>query len=81
LSVGGTKSGDKLLFKMTKISKPDMMLELKKHTNMGTITLLFQDQLGGLQDAKDDDQDWITVEPHSRILCFHLGDHMHVSHI
>jgi naringenin 3-dioxygenase len=60
-----------------KCPQPDMTLGLKRHTDPGTITLLLQDQVGGLQATKDDGKNWITVEPIQGAFVVNLGDHMH----
>ncbi|KAI5664402.1 hypothetical protein M9H77_23725 [Catharanthus roseus] len=36
---------------------------LKCHTDPRVITLMLQDQLGGLQATRDGDKSWITVQP------------------
>eukprot|EP01018_Ginkgo_biloba_P039374 Gb_04376 [translate_table: standard] len=59
-----------------KCPQPDMTLGLKRHTDPGTITLLLQDQVGGLQATKDG-LNWITVEPVEGAFVVNLGDHMH----
>eukprot|EP01018_Ginkgo_biloba_P034115 Gb_05056 [translate_table: standard] len=59
-----------------KCPQPDMTLGLKRHTDPGTITLLLQDQVGGLQATKDG-HTWITVEPIQGAFVVNLGDHMH----
>ncbi|KAK3006693.1 hypothetical protein RJ639_017587 [Escallonia herrerae] len=41
--------------------QPDLTLGLQAHSDMGAITLLIQDDVGGLQIFKDDE--WITVDP------------------
>eukprot|EP01018_Ginkgo_biloba_P039373 Gb_04373 [translate_table: standard] len=56
--------------------RPDMTLGVKRHTDPGTITLLLQDQVGGLQATKDG-LNWITVEPVEGAFVVNLGDHMH----
>uniref|UniRef100_A0A0D6QW41 Fe2OG dioxygenase domain-containing protein n=1 Tax=Araucaria cunninghamii TaxID=56994 RepID=A0A0D6QW41_ARACU len=60
-----------------KCPQPDMTLGLKRHTDPGTITLLLQDQVGGLQATKDNGENWITVEPIEGAFVVNLGDHMH----
>ncbi|GLJ35472.1 hypothetical protein SUGI_0713420 [Cryptomeria japonica] len=59
-----------------KCPQPDMTLGVKRHTDPGTITLLLQDQVGGLQVTKDG-HNWITVEPVEGAIVVNLGDHMH----
>nr|AAC68585.1 mutant flavanone 3-hydroxylase [Arabidopsis thaliana] len=44
-----------------KCPQPDLTLGLKRHTDPGTITLLLQDQVGGLQATRDNGKTWITV--------------------
>ncbi|KAI5684078.1 hypothetical protein M9H77_05306 [Catharanthus roseus] len=46
-----------------KCPQPDLTLGLKRHTDPGTITLLLQDQVGGLQATRDGGKSWITVQP------------------
>ncbi|BAH92861.1 Os04g0662600, partial [Oryza sativa Japonica Group] len=41
--------------------QPDLTLGLKRHTDPGTITLLLQDLVGGLQATRDAGKTWITV--------------------
>ncbi|KAH9312608.1 hypothetical protein KI387_027643 [Taxus chinensis] len=60
-----------------KCPQPDMTLGLKRHTDPGTITILLQDHVGGLQATKDDGLNWITVEPVEGAFVVNLGDHMH----
>ncbi|KAL4187776.1 hypothetical protein AMTRI_Chr09g40630 [Amborella trichopoda] len=60
-----------------KCPQPDMTLGLKRHTDPGTITLLLQDQVGGLQATKDGGETWITVEPIDGAFVVNLGDHGH----
>ncbi|MBO8907890.1 isopenicillin N synthase family oxygenase, partial [Staphylococcus aureus] len=57
--------------------QPDLTLGLKRHTDPGTITLLLQDQVGGLQATKDGGQTWITVQPVEGAFVVNLGDHGH----
>ncbi|KAI5418635.1 naringenin,2-oxoglutarate 3-dioxygenase [Lathyrus oleraceus] len=60
-----------------KCPEPDLTLGLKRHTDPGTITLLLQDQVGGLQATKDNGNTWITVQPVEGAFVVNLGDHGH----
>ncbi|CAN1227104.1 Flavanone 3-dioxygenase [Linum perenne] len=61
-----------------KCPQPDLTLGLKRHTDPGTITLLLQDQVGGLQATRDNGKTWITVKPIDGAFVVNLGDHGHV---
>ncbi|MBA0560710.1 hypothetical protein Golob_017590 [Gossypium lobatum] len=60
-----------------KCPQPDLTLGLKRHTDPGTITLLLQDQVGGLQATRDNGNTWITVQPVEAAFVVNLGDHGH----
>nr|QKF30903.1 flavanone 3-hydroxylase [Osmanthus fragrans] len=60
-----------------KCPQPDITLGLKRHTDPGTITLLLQDQVGGLQATKDGGKTWITIQPVEGAFVVNLGDHGH----
>ncbi|KAL6600330.1 hypothetical protein ACP70R_045130 [Stipagrostis hirtigluma subsp. patula] len=57
--------------------QPDLTLGLKRHTDPGTITLLLQDLVGGLQATRDGGRTWITVQPIDGAFVVNLGDHGH----
>nr|ABI50233.1 flavanone 3-hydroxylase [Anthurium andraeanum] len=58
--------------------QPDLTLGVKRHTDPGTITLLLQDQVGGLQATRDGGKTWITVQPVEGAFVVNLGDHGHL---
>ncbi|KAJ6753343.1 2-OXOGLUTARATE (2OG) AND FE(II)-DEPENDENT OXYGENASE SUPERFAMILY PROTEIN-RELATED [Salix purpurea] len=62
---------------LASFSGPDLTLGLKRHTDPGTITLLLQDTVGGLQATRDNGKTWITVQPVDGAFVVNLGDHGH----
>ncbi|PNT36207.1 hypothetical protein POPTR_005G113700v4 [Populus trichocarpa] len=60
-----------------KCPQPELTLGLKRHTDPGTITLLLQDTVGGLQATRDNGKTWITVQPVEGAFVVNLGDHGH----
>ncbi|KAA8547485.1 hypothetical protein F0562_003651 [Nyssa sinensis] len=60
-----------------KCPQPNLTLGLKRHTDPGTITLLLQDQVGGLQATRDGGNTWTTVQPLKGAFVVNLGDHGH----
>ena len=59
--------------------QPDLTLGLQPHSDMGVITLLIQDDVGGLEVLKDDQ--WITVDPLSDAILVILADQTEVSYL
>ncbi|KAL3575917.1 hypothetical protein D5086_021200 [Populus alba] len=56
--------------------QPHLTLGLQSHSDMGAITLLIQDHVGGLQILKD--SRWITVHPQSHSILVILADQMEI---
>ncbi|XVF18773.1 hypothetical protein REPUB_Repub11eG0052300 [Reevesia pubescens] len=52
--------------------QPDLTLGLQSHSDMGAITLLIQDDVGGLQVLKDGE--WLTVHPLPNAILVILAD-------
>ncbi|KAI0520189.1 hypothetical protein KFK09_007660 [Dendrobium nobile] len=66
----------KLVVNSTQSARNLITLGLKRHTDPGPITLLLQDQVGGLQ-ATGRGATWITVQPVQNAFVVNLGDHGH----
>lgn len=56
--------------------QPELTLGLQSHSDMGVITLLIQDDVGGLQVLKDGE--WVTVEPLDDAIVVILSDQTQV---
>lgn len=56
--------------------QPELTLGLQSHSDMGAITLLIQDDVGGLQVLKDGE--WVTVHPVSDAVVVILADQTEV---
>lgn len=52
--------------------RPDLALGLQAHSDMGAITLLIQDDVGGLEVLKDDK--WVLVQPLTEAIVVILAD-------
>lgn len=60
--------------------QPDLTLGLQSHSDMGAITLLIQDDVGGLQVLKNGGGDrWVTVQPLSDAVLVLLADQTEVN--
>ncbi|XP_031484824.1 flavanone 3-dioxygenase-like [Nymphaea colorata] len=57
--------------------QPELTLGLRRHTDPGTITILHQDHVGGLQITRDGGRTWLTVKPIDGAFVINLGDHAH----
>ncbi|KAL3692499.1 hypothetical protein R1sor_006150 [Riccia sorocarpa] len=78
-AVGGESAEQKILLNYyPQCPQPDLTLGLRKHTDYGTITVLQQDEVGGLQAYKEDRDQWVTVEPISGALVINLGDQIQI---
>ncbi|RVX03494.1 Protein DMR6-like oxygenase 2 [Vitis vinifera] len=58
--------------------QPELTLGLQSHSDMGAITLLIQDDVGGLQVLKDGE--WVMVQPLSDAIVVILADQTECSH-
>ncbi|KAK1392914.1 Flavanone 3-hydroxylase [Heracleum sosnowskyi] len=57
--------------------EPGLTLGCRRHSDPGAITILLQDQVGGLQATRDGGKTWITVEPVEGAFVVNLGDYGH----
>ncbi|XP_075517869.1 naringenin,2-oxoglutarate 3-dioxygenase-like [Primulina tabacum] len=53
---------------------PEKCLGLGSHSDPHTLTILLQDQVGGLQVRRDDDNRWIGVRPLTNSFVINIGD-------
>jgi len=56
--------------------QPDMVNGLKSHSDVGMLTVLFDDGVDGLQVLKD--EDWFTVSPVPGALIINIGDMLQI---
>lgn len=56
--------------------KPELVMGLPAHTDHGLLTLLMQNELGGLQIQHQDK--WIPVHPLPNSFVINVGDHLEV---
>ncbi|KAG9448079.1 hypothetical protein H6P81_014207 [Aristolochia fimbriata] len=52
--------------------QPDLVIGLQSHSDMGAVTLLIQDSVGGLEVLKDDG--WVLMEPLSEAIVVLIAD-------
>ncbi len=65
----------RLLHYPSVLTKEIQQLGAGAHTDYGTMTLLFQDMIGGLE-VQDDKGEWLSVEPVPNTIVFNTGDLM-----
>ncbi|KAL5720141.1 hypothetical protein ACHQM5_012836 [Ranunculus cassubicifolius] len=56
--------------------QPELTLGIPTHTDKGVLTVLVQDQIGGLQVKKDGE--WVAVKPLAGALVINIGDFLQV---
>lgn len=56
--------------------QPELTLGLQSHSDIGAVTLLIQDDVGGLEVLKDNE--WVTVQPLSDAIVVILADQTEV---
>lgn len=56
--------------------QPDLTIGIASHTDLGAITVLLQDQIGGLQVKHGDE--WVDVKPIPGALIVNIGDLLQV---
>nr|QEP99661.1 flavonoid synthase I [Conocephalum japonicum] len=76
---GGEQSEQKVLLNYyPQCPQPDRTLGLRDHTDYGSLTVLQQNGVGGLQVCKEETDTWFAVEPIPGALTCNLGDQIHV---
>ncbi|KAL5858065.1 hypothetical protein ACOSQ3_005523 [Xanthoceras sorbifolium] len=53
---------------------PDLALGVGRHKDGGALTILFQDDVGGLQVKRKSDGEWVTVKPTPDAYIINVGD-------
>lgn len=57
---------------------PDLALGVGRHKDVGALTILAQDDVGGLEVKRKGDGEWIFVKPTSNSFIVNVGDIMTV---
>lgn len=60
---------------------PDLALGLGRHKDGGALTILYQDNVGGLQVRRKSDGEWLTVKPSTDAFIVNVGDIFQVTYI
>lgn len=58
---------------------PDLALGVGRHKDAGVLTILAQDDVGGLQVKRKSDGQWVRVNPTPHALIINVGDIIQVS--
>lgn len=53
---------------------PDLALGVGRHKDGGALTVLYQDEVGGLEVKRKTDGEWIRVKPTSNAYIINVGD-------
>ncbi|KAH9327722.1 hypothetical protein KI387_007900, partial [Taxus chinensis] len=57
---------------------PELALGVGRHKDPGALTLLYQDQVGGLEVRRKDNGQWLPVQPLSNSFVINVGDCLQV---
>lgn len=53
---------------------PDLVMGVGRHKDSGALTVLYQDQVGGLDVKRKSDGEWVRVKPTSNSYIINVGD-------
>ena len=59
---------------------PELALGVGRHRDIGVLTVLAQDEVGGLQVKRRIDGEWVGVKPTPGAFIINVGDVMQVTH-
>ncbi|KAK9056388.1 hypothetical protein SSX86_027478 [Deinandra increscens subsp. villosa] len=57
---------------------PDLTVGVGRHSDMGTLTVLLQDGIGGLYVKKDESEEWVEIPPIHGALVINIGDTLQI---